>query len=265
MTPLISTTPLIKSFIIRSTGWIVLDRPERRNALNAEMWSAIPPLMNYLDERPDVRAIVIRGEGTEAFAAGADISEFGEARSDAFAAANYERMNGRALMAIRNSPKPVIARIHGFCIGGGLAIALACDLRVADRNAVFCLPPARLGLAYPLDGLRDLAAAIGASAAKEMLFTARRVKAEEALRIGLVDRVTDDAEAETDAICNDIAHGAPLTILHAKRAMDFITGRPGHEDDAEIAWLAARCFDSEDYAEGRRAFAEKRTPKFRGT
>ena len=265
MTPLHSTTPLIEAFIIRSTGWIVLNRPERRNALNAEMWAAIPPLMKYLDEHAEVRGIVIRGAGSEAFAAGADISEFGEARNDASGAARYERLNGQAFTAIRNASKPVIARIQGFCIGGGLAIALACDLRIADASASFALPPARLGLAYPLDGLRDLTAAIGASAAKEMIFTGRRIKADEALRLGLIDRVAADVDADAEAICNDIAQGAPLSITHAKHAINFITARPGHHDDAEIAWLAARCFDSEDYVEGRMAFAEKRKPTFKGS
>ena len=265
MTPLPSPTPLIQSFIIGSTGWIVLNRAERRNSLNAEMWAAIPPLMKTLDGHADVRAIVIRGAGAEAFASGADISEFDQARNDATAAARYERLNGEAFASIRGAARPVIARIQGFCIGGGLAIALACDLRVADASAVFALPPARLGLAYPLDGLRDIAATIGPSAAKEMIFTARRLKADEALRIRLVDRVAADIDAEIDTLCADIAQGAPLTITHAKRAIDFITGRPGHEDDAEIAWRAARCFDSADYVEGRKAFMEKRKPVFRGT
>ncbi|MEI7600339.1 MAG: enoyl-CoA hydratase [Aestuariivirga sp.] len=264
MTPLISPTPLIDAFIIRSTGWIVLNRTERRNALNAEMWAAIPPLMKYLDEHADVRAIVIRGAGAEAFAAGADISEFDDARNDAFAAARYDRLNGMAFAAIRNASTPVIARIQGYCIGGGLAIALACDMRIADSTASFALPPARLGLAYPLDGLRDLTAAIGPSTAKELIFTGRRIKADEAMRIGLIDRVAADIDGETDAICNDIAQGAPLSITHAKHAINYITARPGHLDDAEIGWLAARCFDSEDYIEGRKAFAEKRKPKFKG-
>lgn len=264
MTPLASPTPLVQASVAGATGWITLNRPERRNSLNSDMWAAIPPVMKRLDEHADVRAIVIRGAGAQAFASGADISEFDQARNDALAAARYEQLNGEALAAVRGAAKPVIARIQGFCIGGGLAIALACDLRVADKTAVFALPPARLGLAYPLDGLRDLAAAIGPSAAKEMLFTARRLTAEEALRIGLIDRVAEDVDAETGSLCADIAQGAPLSITHAKRALDFITGRPGHEDDAEIAWRAGRCFDSEDYAEGRKAFAEKRKPVFRG-
>ena len=264
MTPLASASPHIQAFIDGSTGWLVLNRPERRNALNAGMWAAIPPLMKSLDDHAEVRTIVIRGAGAEAFAAGADISEFGETRNDAAAAASYEQLNGQAFAAIRGASKPVIARIQGFCIGGGLAIALACDLRVADASAVFALPPARLGLAYPLDGLRDLTAAIGLSAAKEMIFTARRLKPDEAQRIGLIDRVAEDVDAEVQALCSEIAQGAPLSITHAKRALDFIARRPGHEDDAEIAWLAERCFDSEDYAEGRKAFAGKRKPVFSG-
>lgn len=264
MKQLSSPTPFVQSFIAGSTGWIVLNRPERRHSLNAAMWAALPPLMKTLDEDSDVKVIVIRGAGAEAFASGADISEFDAARNDAAAAARYEQLNGEAFAAIRGASKPVIARIQGFCIGGGLAIALACDLRVADHSARFALPPARLGLAYPLDGLRDLVATIGPAAAKDMIFTARRVTAEEALRIGLADRLVADIDAETDVLCAEIAQGAPLTITHAKRAIDFITGRPGHEDDAEIAWLASRCFDSADYAEGRKAFAEKRKPVFSG-
>lgn len=259
-----SPCPFLEASVDGATGWLVLNRPERRNALNAEMWAAIPPLMKALDGHPAVRVIVIRGAGPEAFAAGADISEFGEARNDAAAAARYERLNGEAFAAVRGCHRPVIAMVQGFCIGGGLALALACDLRIADSSALFALPPARLGLAYPLDGLRDLAATVGAAAAKEMIFTARRVKGEEALRLGLINRLAADLGAETRALAAEIAGGAPLTITHAKRAIDFITGRPGHEDDADVAWHAARCFDSADYIEGRAAFAEKRKPLFSG-
>ncbi len=264
MIPISSPSPFLTAVVDGTTGWLVLDRPERRNALNAGMWAAIPALMRSLDEHPDVRVIVIRGAGTQAFAAGADISEFGAARNDAAAASRYEKLNGEAFAAIRGSARPVIAMVQGFCIGGGLAVALAADLRIADSSALFALPPARLGLAYPLDGLRDLVATVGAPAAKEMIFTARRVKAEEALRMGLINRLAADIEVETRALSAEIAEGAPLTITHAKRAIDYITDRPGHEDDAEVAWLSQRCFDSADYAEGRAAFMEKRKPVFRG-
>lgn len=246
-------------------AWLVIDRPARRNAMDAAMWAAIPPVINSLDGSPDVRVIVIRGAGADAFSAGADISEFGETRANAGAAHAYEALNGAAFAAVRGTAKPTVAMIQGICFGGGLALALACDLRVADGSALFSLPPARLGLAYPLDGLRDLVAAVGASAAKELIFTARRIRAHEAQRIGLVSHVCTDIEPETRALCAGIAAGAPLTITHARRAIDLIAARPGHLDEEAIAALAARCFDSADYAEGRAAFAEKRTPVFRGT
>ena len=264
MTTLPPPSPFIQAHVDGSTAWLILNRPERRNALNAEMWAAIPPVIKMLDESPSVRVIVIRGAGVEAFAAGADISEFGESRNDAAAAARYEQLNGQAFAAVRTCAKPVIAMIHGFCIGGGLALALAADLRIAHSGALFALPPAKLGLAYPIDGIRDLVATVGAAAAKEMIFTARRLSAEDALRLRLVSRVAADLEAETAALCAEIAAGAPLTITHAKRAIDLISGRPGHLHEAEVSTLAARCFDSADYAEGRAAFLEKRKPVFRG-
>jgi enoyl-CoA hydratase/carnithine racemase len=264
MTRLASPSPHIGAFVAGSIGWLVLDRPARRNALDTGMWAAIPPLIKSLDEHPDVKVIVIRGAGSDAFAAGADISEFGQARSDAAAAKEYEALNGRAFAAIRGVGKPVIAMIQGFCFGGGQAIALACDIRVADSSALFSLPPARLGLAYPLDGLRDLVAAVGPSCAKELIFTAKRLKARDALELGLITHEFADIEPETRALCAEIAAGAPLTIAHAKRAIDLISGRPGHLAEEQVAQLAARCFDSADYVEGRAAFAEKRKPEFSG-
>jgi enoyl-CoA hydratase len=260
-----TSTNLLKARIEGSCGWLILNRPERRNALNAEMWAAIPSVLKALDEHPGVRVIVVRGAGQEAFAAGADISEFATARNSSAAADQYEKLNGAALTAIRGCSRPVIAMVQGYCIGGGVAIAMAADLRVADHSARFALPPARLGLAYPLDSLKDLVTTIGATATKDMIFTARQVKAEEAFRLGLVNRIATDIEAEVAALAAEIAEGAPFTLTHAKHAIDFLTSRPGHEDDAEIAWLGQRCFDSEDYAEGRAAFMEKRKPMFRGS
>ena len=264
MTELPSPTPLVRAFLDGSIGWLVLNRPERRNALNRAMWAAIPPLMKLLDDGVDVRTIVIRGSGSEAFAAGADIAEFAETRADANTAKDYEALNGTAFAAIRGSPKPVIAMIEGFCIGGGLAIALACDLRVTSQTGIFALPPARLGLAYPVDGLSDLLAAVTPAIAKEMIFTARRLDAAEALRVGLVNRVAADVEVEVRALCAEIAAGAPLTIGHSKRAIAAIAGSPGAASPEDLAHLAAQCFDSADSAEGRAAFLEKRKPVFRG-
>lgn len=257
-------TDLLQARVEGAVGWLVFNRPERRNALNAEMWAAIPAIVNALEEQPGVRVIIIRGAGQEAFAAGADISEFATARNSSVAADQYEKLNGAALSALRGCARPVIAMVQGYCIGGGVAIAMAADLRVAAPSALFALPPARLGLAYPLDSLKDLVTTIGAAATKDMIFTARQVKVEEALRIGLVNRIATDIEAEVAALAAEIAEGAPFTLTHAKHAIDFLISRPGHEDDAEIAWLGQRCFDSEDYAEGRAAFMEKRKPVFRG-
>jgi enoyl-CoA hydratase len=264
MEQLSSPSPHIQAFRDGTIAWLVLNRPERRNALNRAMWAAIPPLMKSFDEDINVRVVVIRGAGREAFAAGADISEFGEARNDAGATLAYEELNGAALAAIRAASKPVVAMVQGFCIGGGLAIALACDLRVADETAIFSLPPARLGLAYPLDGLRDLVATVGTAMAKEMIFTAGKLTAEQARRAGLIGQLATDIENETRALCAEIAAGAPFTITHTKRAIDAIATRAGHASEAEIAVLAARCFNSNDYEEGRKAFAQKRKPAFKG-
>ena len=247
-------------------GWMIINRPRRRNALNAAMWSAIPPTIAELADDPAIRMIAIRGEGAEAFSAGADISEFAENRADEARAAAYEALNGAAFQALRDCRKPVIALISGFCFGGGLALALACDLRIASETALFCLPPARLGLAYPAAGLRDLVAAVPLSTAKDMIFTARRVAAEEALRLGLIDRLVQakDFERAVPLAFSDIAENAPLTLTHAKRCLDMIAGRPGAASPAEIADLAAACFNSADYREGQRAFLEKRKPGFGG-
>lgn len=259
-----TSTPFLDAMIVGPVGWIAFNRPSRRNAITGEMWSALAATVKLLDERPDVRVICIRGAGHEAFASGADISEFAEERNNAAAARAYEKLNADAFAAIRTAGKPVIAMIEGYCIGGGLAVALACDVRVAGHGAVFALPPARLGLAYPLDGLRDLLTAVGLSAAKELLFTARRIGPHEALRIGLVDRISEHPEHEVGTLCAEIVDCAPLSILHGKRALDALAGRTGHVDAATVDALAARCFDSADYAEGRAAFAEKRKPKFNG-
>ncbi|HTN96740.1 MAG TPA: enoyl-CoA hydratase-related protein, partial [Nordella sp.] len=179
-------------------------------------------------------------------------------------ARDYEALNGRAFAAFRATAKPAVAMISGFCIGGGLALALACDLRIAAEDALFALPPARLGLAYPVDGLRDLLHAVSPAFAKEMLFTARRYTAAEALKAGLIHQVVakDRLEAETQALAAEIADNAPLTLKASKRAIDQLAGRPVGDD---LAALAAACFASADYAEGQRAFLEKRKPRFTGS
>ena len=249
-----------------SVGLVILNRPERRNALSAEMSAAIPEAMKALEARDEIRVIILRGAGQEAFAAGADISEFGENRQSGAMAKQYEQRNQEALAAIRNSVKPTLAMIHGFCIGGGLAIALACDIRLAAQSASFALPPAKLGLAYPFEGLRQVLAIIGVARAKEMIFTARRISADEALGLGLVQHVfaNDQLEAETLKMAEMIAANAPLSIRAAKAMLNALSDDPAKMNLAEMEGLAAACFDSEDYREGRAAFLEKRKALFKG-
>ncbi len=261
-----SSTPHLDVHRDGHCGWITLNRPARRNALDAAMWRAIPSAVRLLTDDRDVRVIALTGAGSEAFAAGADISEFAGARDDARAAALYEEMNLAAFRALQDTPKPVVAVIRGFCIGGGLALALACDIRIAHDGAQFALPPAKLGLAYPAAGIASLLSAVSAAAARDLIFTARRIDAREALRIGLVNRIAtaDTFEAAARDLIDTLAANAPLTIAAAKRAIAAL--QPGLTDAArdEIAALAARCFDSADYREGRAAFLERRSPVFRG-
>ena len=245
-------------------GRLVLDNPERRNAIGAEMWLGIPKAIAAFNADDSVRVIVIRGEGTAAFAAGADISEFERNRSSGDQVKAYEEATSAAHRAIESSPKPVIALIHGFCVGGGLAVALSCDLRYADASSRFAIPAARLGLGYGVHGTNRLVATVGHANAREIMFSARRFDANEALAMGLVNRVLPDAEldAHVAKVAQELASNAPLTIAASKAVINALSEPNGDHVDAEAA--VARCMKSEDYVEGRRAFMEKRPPVFKG-
>ena len=245
-------------------GRLVLDNQARRNAISAGMWRAIPGAMAAFDADPAIRCIVVRGAGTAAFAAGADISEFEKNRSSEAQVGEYEAATAAAHRALESSPKPVIALIHGFCVGGGLAVALSCDLRYAGQSSRFAIPAARLGLGYGVQGTNRLVATVGHAAAREIMFSARRYDAAEALAMGLVNRVLPDEEldAPVHKAALELAANAPLTLAASKQVINSLTAASGDHAAAEAA--VSRCMKSEDYAEGRRAFMEKRPPVFKG-
>lgn len=247
-------------------GRLVVANPARRNAVSLDMWKAIPGAMAALEAHPDVRVVVVRGDGDLAFVSGADISEFSTVRKDAACARDYEASNAEAFAAIRNSSKPTLAMIRGFCLGGGMGLAVACDLRIAADDAVFGIPAARLGVGYPPDCMADVVAAVGPQRAKELFFTARRLGAREALEIGLVIAVHSVEALENEAIdlAHAIAHNAPLTIRAAKAAIDSVAAGTQAADRARLVELTDACFASADFAEGRTAFLDKREPKFHG-
>jgi len=246
-------------------AFIVADNPSRMNALTAAMWKALPELIADAESDAAIRVIVLRGAGERAFSAGADISEFDSARSGDKAAA-YDALNDGAFRALSGCAKPTIAMIHGFCLGGGLGLALCTDIRIADDKAEFAIPAAKLGIGYNARWVRPLLAAVPPARAKEMLFTGRRFKVAEAAAMGLVNAVVPASElgASTRALASEIAGNAPLTLRAAKRVIDALVRHPEAADMRELDALVATCFDSEDYAEGRRAFLEKRKPRFHG-
>lgn len=257
--------PRLAATINGPIGNLTLVNAARRNAVDLAMWRAIPLLIEALAAEPDVRVIVVSGEGGT-FSAGADIAEFDTERATPEGSRAYETENVRAFAAVSDCPRPTIAAIRGVCFGAGAGLALACDLRLAADDAVFAIPAARLGVAYPPSAFASIVAAIGAPRAKELFFTGRRINAAEAAAAGLINRVVSVATfaAEVEALTTAVASGAPMTLTAAKRAIDDAAGMPFARSAVEVQALADACFDSADYAEGRTAFKEKRTPIFSG-
>jgi enoyl-CoA hydratase/carnithine racemase len=249
-----------------AVGWLVFNQPAKKNAINDAMWRGIPQAMERFDADPEVRCVAFRGAGTEAFAAGADISEFEKNRSERGAVAQYDDLLDRVLHSIQGSPKPSVAMIYGYCLGGGVEIALACDLRYCGASAQFGIPAAKLGLAYNVEGHKRLLETVGHARAREIMFLGRRYKADDAFAMGLVHRTLPDAELEryVDDVIHTLCENAPLSIANTKTILEEFVKSSGSPDADRMRAAIERCGKSADYIEGRRAFMEKRKPRFTG-
>lgn len=247
-------------------GWMQFNNPARHNAVSVDMWQAVPDILAEFENDEAIRAVVLTGAGQKAFISGADISEFEQKRSSRQNILEYNEIAGRANAAIIGFSKPTIAMIRGYCIGGGLGVALCCDLRLAADDSRFAVPAARLGLGYAYDGIKRLIDVVGPSFAKEIFYTARQFDATEALQMGLVNRVTPAANLESYVreYAGMIGNNAPMTIGSVKLAVHEASKDSGKRDLVAVQAAVDACFASTDYVEGRKAFVEKRKAVFRG-
>jgi enoyl-CoA hydratase len=261
-----SPTERIQVRLDASTLHIRFNNPTRHNALSVEMWEAIPALLTQANVDERVRLVVFSGAGDKAFVSGADISQFEDMRAAREAVNRYEQMAERALMSIYRFSKPTLACIRGYCIGGGVNVAISCDLRIATSDSVFSIPAARLGLGYRYSALKNLVDLIGVGAAKDLFLTARKIDAAEALSIGLIGRVCSPEMLDSllSEYTTALAANAPLTVRAGKAIIAEILKPSPDLNVALCQDLIRGCFESEDYAEGRRAFMEKRKPVFSG-
>jgi len=247
-------------------GTLIFNNPERHNAVSLDMWEAAATIMDDFRNDDSIRVVVLTGAGGKAFVSGADISKFGNERSSAEGVAKYNAITDRAYASVYDFPKPTIAMIRGYCIGGGMGLATCCDIRICTEGSKFGVPAAKLGLGYDDGGVKRLIDLVGPSFAKEIFFTARQFTAEEARVMGFVNRVVADAELESyvQNYAQTIAGNAPLTIASVKLIAGEVLKDESVRDKAAMDASIQRCFASKDYVEGRTAFMEKRKPVFTG-
>ena len=247
-------------------GRLIFNNPARHNAVSFEMWEAASAALADFAADPDIRVVVVSGAGGKAFVSGADISKFENERSEMEQILSYNAMTASVYTALGDFPKPTIAAVRGYCIGGGLGLAVVCDIRLCTESSRFALPAAKLGLGYGYPAIKRLSAVVGPSFTKEIFFTARQFSSQEAVAMGLVNRVLPDAEldAYVQSYADMIGANAPMTMATAKFAVTQLGREPGERDIEGCAARVRACFESADYKEGRRAFMEKRKPQFQG-
>ncbi len=247
-------------------GIVTFNNPEKRNAISLDMWEGLGHALTELRDDPDVRVVILVGAGDKAFVSGADISQFEKTRHNAEASEEYAKKSAAQRALLADYPKPTIACIRGFCLGGGMQVAMLTDIRIASENSQFGIPAAKLGIAYGYDGLKHLVSLVGPSWARLLMYTGMRIDSAEAVRIGLVDRVVPDAGLwdATSEIARTISGNAPLAIQAAKITIAQVLKDPEKRDMDAITAIGTACMDSEDFREGRQAFMEKRKPQFKG-
>ena len=260
------TTEKMLSRVENGVGYITFNNPEKHNAVSIEMWDALEQILDGFRSSQEIRVIVLSGAGGKAFVSGADISKFDKERSSKEAVLSYNKRTQKVYENLETFPKPTIAMIDGYCIGGGLNLAVCCDIRICSEKSKFAMPAAKLSLGYPFSSIKRLFDVMGPGMAKHFMFTAEKISASEALACGLVQKLVseDSIDSYVKDYALNIANNAPLTIKAMKQIGIEISKNSDERDLLLCEKLASACFDSEDYKEGRKAFMEKRKPNFQG-